>query len=243
MATNSFFRNTDYTPEQTLIQDLTTEMIQIHGEDFYYLPRKHEALDPLLNEDALSYFDDALEIEMYVKNWGGFGGFGDLLSKFGSSQNDQLELSVSRPRFSAEIGDKYNIPRPFEGDLVYFPINGYMFEITFVEHESTFYQRGSLQFWDLTLEKFSYSDERFTTGIPGIDKIQTNYSEVAETYELLFEDNNIISTETNIALIQEEYSIMKIDLYQGQNEIFQTEALDFVDFTETDPFGTAGIKY
>ena len=49
------------------------------------------------------------------------------------------------------------------------PINKKMFVIQHVEHESIFYQMGSLQTYDLRCELFEYSGERFDTGFPYLD--------------------------------------------------------------------------
>ena len=45
--------------------------------------------DSLFNEDAMSTFDSAHEIENYVANVDGFTGDGDLFSKFGVRISDQ----------------------------------------------------------------------------------------------------------------------------------------------------------
>jgi hypothetical protein len=49
------------------------------------------------------------------------------------------------------------------------PINKKMFVIQHVEHESIFYQMGSLQTYDLRCDLFEYSGERFDTGFPYLD--------------------------------------------------------------------------
>ena len=54
--------------------------------------------------------------------------------------------------------------RPNEGDLIYFPMSGSMFEIKFVEHENPFYQVGKLFVFKLQCELFEYSGEDFDTG-------------------------------------------------------------------------------
>ena len=62
--------------------------------------------------------------------------------------------------------------RPNEGDLIYFPLSGSMFEIKFVEHEDPFYQVGKLFVFKMTCELFEYSQEDFDTGIGDIDLIE-----------------------------------------------------------------------
>ena len=72
-----------------------------------------------------------------------------------------------------EINDRV---RPFEGDLIYFPLNDKLFEIRFVEHEKVFYQLGNLPLYTLTCELFEYSHEDIDTGVPQIDDIENEYS-------------------------------------------------------------------
>lgn len=90
MATNSFFQNYDFFNEQQLIDDLVIESIQIYGVDTWYVTRSLTSLDNIMNEDRLSVFDAAYQMEMYVKSVDGFQGEGDFLSKFGLQIRDQV---------------------------------------------------------------------------------------------------------------------------------------------------------
>ena len=47
MATNLYFNNVGSHTEQELINSLTSEVIQVHGMDVYYLPRT------LIKEDLI----------------------------------------------------------------------------------------------------------------------------------------------------------------------------------------------
>jgi hypothetical protein len=240
MATNFFFRNTDYSPEQNLMQDLADEMIKIHGIDVYYLPRNTNYIDPLFVEAASSSFEIAIPIEMYINNYEGFQGEGDLLTKFGLSIADKLVLSVSRRRFAEDIGSPQSLIRPREGDIVYFPFTKGIFEIKFVEHEAAFYQTGALQYFELQLEKFSYNSERFSTGIPAIDSIQQNYSLGDDNFEYLTENSYNLITEDNYNLINEIYALSDLDP-TNQNEEFENLADAFIDFSVTNPFSEGTV--
>jgi len=100
----------------------------------------------------------------------GFQGEGDFLSRFGLQIRDQAVFTVAIRTFERFVTrlDTAKI-RPNEGDLVYLPLNNKFFKIMHVEHESVFYQTGSLQVFDLKCELFEYSNERFHTGIEEID--------------------------------------------------------------------------
>ena len=235
MATNFFFRNTDYIPEQNLLNNLATEMIKIFGVDVYYIIRTTGTLDPLFTEAASSSFTLAIPIEMYINTYEGFRGEGDLLTKFGLSIADKLVLSVSRERFAEDIGSQYSLIRPNEGDLVYFPLSKGLFEIKFVEHEAAFYQTGALQYYELQLEKFNYNSETFNTGIADIDAVQANYSTSIDNFYILTEDGYHLQTESGYDLELETFAIDATNSV-NQNQEFQKFANTFVDFSITDPF-------
>ena len=235
MATNFFFRNSDYSPEQNLIDDLVQEMIKINGTDVYYILRDTNGVDPLLESAPNSLFNIAVPIEMYINSYSGFQGEGDLLTKFGLSIADKLVLSVSRSRFGEDIGSMYDLIRPREGDLVFFPFTKGIFEIKFVEHEDAFYPVGNLQYYELQLEKFNYNSERFNTGIPEIDSTQTSYSVADDNFAYMTQNGFDLITESGYDLVSEQYS-MELPDPASQNKSFDTAALEFIDFSVTNPF-------
>ena len=172
MPTNLYFNNTTSSAEQELINDLTSEVIKIHGMDVFYIPRTVVKEDLLLGEDVLSAFSTAFEIEMYLKTVEGFGGEGDLVTKFGLDVRDEVIFTVHKDRFNLAT----DMDKPLEGDLVFLPINKGLFEIKFVEHEQPFYQSGKNYSFDLTCELFQYSEEQLETGIADIDDIEREQS-------------------------------------------------------------------
>ena len=66
---NRFFNQYETATEQNVLEDLIIESLKIYGINGYYLPRTHVNLDMLFKEDASMKFDDALEIEMYLKTY------------------------------------------------------------------------------------------------------------------------------------------------------------------------------
>ena len=100
---NKYFNNYDFAREQDLVEDLILESIKIYGHSVKYLPRTTVKNDHLFGEDALSKFDESIEIEMYLKSMEGFEGDGQFLSKFGLEIRDQIVLTVSRKRFDQSI--------------------------------------------------------------------------------------------------------------------------------------------
>ena len=215
MAKNAFFENFSNSGEQNLIEDLIIESIKVYGIEVYYMPRSINAEDKLLNEDDLSSFDTAYLIEMYIRNIDSFEGEGDFLSKFGLQIRDSMTMTVARRTFDAEINGYTGEVRPNEGDLIYFPLNGKIFELMHVEHESIFYQMGSLQTYDLRAELFEYSGERFNTGIPDIDNRYDIYD---------------MTSNTGVA------NVDSVDSF-ADNFPIEQEADAIIDFTENNPWG------
>ena len=171
MATNLYFNNSSYA-EQELINSLTSEVIQIHGLDVFYIPRTIVKEDVLLGEDVLSKFSTAYEIEMYLKTTEGFGGDGDMVSKFGLDIRDEVIFTVHTDRFELAT----DMVKPLEGDLIFLPLSKGLFEIKFVEHEQPFYQSGKNYSFDITCELYQYSEEQLDTGIADIDNIEREQS-------------------------------------------------------------------
>jgi hypothetical protein len=277
MATNAYFNNFAYAREQDLVEDLTIEAIKIYGHNVKYLPRTRVNTDNLFGEDDLSKFDEAVDVEMYIKNVEGFEGEGDLLSRFGLEVRDQITFTVARKRFDQSItspklvtevgynlihesgdnntpsrqyltgsqdteammleGDDYlnTINRPQEGDLIYFPMVGKLFEIKFVEHEQIFYQTGRLQTYDVRCELFEYSSERIDTGNTEIDTIESTYSLDTLGYQFTLEDGTGVAQLEDGGTLLQEYRIETTDS-SANNEFFQTQADNILDFSEINPF-------
>jgi hypothetical protein len=167
MALNPFFLH-GTSSEQRLVQDLINEQLRMYGVEVLYLPRTFIKIDNILTEVTTSKFDDSFSIEAYVNNYEGYSGSGDILTKFGMSLRDEVSLIISKERFEdfiapflSDIDDSeiavYHRPR--EGDLIYFPLGGRLFEIKFVEHEQPFYQLGKTYVYELKCELFEYEDE------------------------------------------------------------------------------------
>ena len=177
MALNPFFLQGSPS-EQRLVQDLINEQLGIYGVEVTYIPRKFVNRQTIIEEVQQAKFDDNFSIEAYVNTYEGYGGQGDIMTKFGMSLRDELTLTISRERFEDFIGafltalpDEEIIvdTRPREGDLVYFPLGQRLFEIKFVEHEEPFYQLGKNYVYQLKCELFEYEDEVIDTSIDAID--------------------------------------------------------------------------
>ena len=179
MPTNSYFTQ-GTSGEQQLVEDLVVEQIKMFGVEVYYIPRTLVSEDTVLGEDSLNSFDSAYQIEAYLENVQGFGGDGDLFSKFGVRIADQVNFIIARKRFQDLVDDNTTLVvegRPNEGDLVYFPLANKLFSIQYVEHEQPFYQLNKIHVWGLKCELFEYSGEDLDTGVEEIEVIERNHAQ------------------------------------------------------------------
>lgn len=182
MALNPFFLQGSQS-EQNLVQQLINEQIRMYGVEIVYIPRKYLNQKTVIKENILSTFDEGYSIEAYVKSYAGFGGGGDILTKFGIQAKDELNLIISKERYEDYIGvfltdsdgevlDGYKLGhRPAEGDLIWFPLTDVIYEIKFVENEVEFYQLQNLYVYEIVCEPFEYEDEIIDTGIEDVDDV------------------------------------------------------------------------
>jgi len=217
MATNVYFGNYDNFNEQNLIDDLVIESIQIYGIDVTYISGLFNNIDAVFNEDDTPLYDEMYSFEVYVKNVDGFQGEGDFLSKFGLQIRDQVTFTVAIRTFERHVTRvNQNKIRPRENDIIWLPLNQKMYRITYVEHESVFYQSGSLQVYDIKCELMEYSNERFDTG----------------RYDIDHYFDNVSTTSTFVSTLENLANTDPI----AQNFEFEKLADDILDFSDVDPF-------
>lgn len=240
IATNFFFNNFQSSQEQLLLENLIIESIRIYGEDMYYIPRKLNNYDAVVGADDQSSYENAYPIEIYIKNIDGFQGDGSFMSKFGLEIRDRVVFSMAQRIFNEEVGTFTNQVRPNEGDLIYFPLNQKCFQIKYVNKQEMFYQLGALQTWEVTCELFEYSGEKFSTGIPEIDKLQKQFDVNQYTWAIRDQDGGLLLDEEGNMLVLEGSSVDNI-IPSADNDEIQRESDLFVDFTAYDPFSERSI--
>lgn len=236
------------TSEQRLIESLIIEAIKFYGFDVYYLSRTEGNLDNIFLEDTTSKFENAIPLEAYLENVDGYGGNGDLMSKFGIEIKDTATFVVARQRWDDVVarGRQSSIPlpnRPAEGDILYMPMTGSYFEVKRVEAQNPFYQLGKLYVYKLQCELYQYSSEEFNTGIEAVDDIEEKRSLDQQNYGFMLEDGsaliveNLLVTDTDVLVL--ENGMESIENYDplSDNDRFNTEAADILDFSEINPFG------
>ena len=182
--------------------------------------------------------------------------------------------------------DAANTDRPYEGDLVYHPILGKIFEISFVDHDEPFHQLDNNPIYKLNCKQYEYSSEALDTGITDIDSIEDTESRNTHDYQFTLEQStaqneeiNIQHARSNFGLLLEETAgdniigeddttsvgesiilenaadtgdvsyLLTEDYIVGdgvqdktaQNELFDKLDDNVLDFSESNPFGDAGV--
>ena len=256
MARNRFFNQ--YTPvkqEQSLVEDLIIESIKIYGIDGYYLPRTHVNLDKIYGEDASMLFDDALEMEFYIKSFDGFMGQEDFLAKFGLQIDESVTFAISQKRFTqslktsiiteysynmlTEDGDEllsnrnniseYDyeaIIRPREGDLIWIPMFESLYEIKFTQNIENFFQLGKLYTYELRCDRLEYSSERINTDIDEIDAVEDQYSLSTTNREKLLDEDAFLFLHEDGTFVVNEADVVVIAEIAADNEEIGQKIID-----------------
>lgn len=251
MATNFYFQSGipgGRIGEQRLMEDLIIESIKIYGFDLYYMPRTEVNPDSLFEDDTIARFENAIPLEAYLENVDGFGGDGELMSKFGIEIRDTATFVMARSRWNDVVGagrsNYLQLPsRPSEGDLLYFPLTRSYFEIKKVETHDPFYQLGKLYVYKLQCELWQYSSEELNTDIAEIDELEDLKSQNVSSFQFLLEsgsriilDNNDYNATDAGYLMVEGWS-QPVQDPLADNDTFNLDAQGILDFTEINPFG------
>lgn len=233
---NFYFNNFNNSAEQNLIEELIIESIGIYGLDVSYIPRTIISYSQEFREQEASVYNEALPVEAYIKNVDGFEGEGEFLSSFGVELREQITFSIANRTFASEVGRVIDRQRPLEGDLIWFGPRKALYTIKYVNVKPVFYQLGALQFYDVVCELFEYSNEVFNTGDPEIDDLYNNLlTVISGTFDAQTEDGAQLLSEDGDPLTLEEYSLDEISS-NAQNDFFEEEAAQILDFTYIDPF-------
>jgi len=283
MATNVFF-NHAVPQEQNLYEDLVVESLRMYGHDVLYLPRTIVEEDTILNEDISSRFAQSYTIEMYLENVEGTADAGDLMSKFGVYVQEEATFIASVRSWDRFVSSDSNLVtslRPNEGDLIYFPMSGALFEINYVQDDNPFYQLGKLFVFKMRCTLFEYSGEDMDTGTDAdLVELQQGYTEIYQLSgtngSFKYGENILLNTNVVAECVGYVYNSVtflydivlravtstmsvgdvltgetsgatgtisvvsdKLDIDDGvsQNKDFETNGSNYLDFSETNPFG------
>ncbi|QQG34040.1 neck protein [Aeromonas phage ZPAH1] len=199
---NPYVNNYAYGYSQAFARHLVSESVQMKGVEVFYIRRELVKLDLLFGEDMQSKFNNAFKVAMYLDTFEGYQGRQEFFSKFGMSVNDEAEFTISPELFNRQgDGEKAR-----EGDLIYFPMNNAIFEITWVEPNNPFYQNGQETQYKITAQKFIYSGEEIQPDFDptsfilgnesGLDKVR-NLDKRVDTSIIEYEEDDFVANEAD----------------------------------------------
>ena len=94
--------------------------------------------------------------------------------------------------------DATDSDRPLEGDVLYHPILGKLFEINFVDHDEPFYQLDNNPVYKMRCRLFEYSSEVLDTGITAIDEIEDDLSRQALIYQFTLQQSSAVNEDIRL---------------------------------------------
>lgn len=203
----NFFNNPH---EKEFYQDMVDEVFGIYGVECLYIPRDVVSIDSILGESYRSLMQRFVPIALLMEDTDYTSNI-DLMTQFGLKTDTMCNLFVSRRIFrNKSIVDREK--RPMEGDIIVFAntvstidmpvITNDIFQINHILNDKPFWRLGHYYTWLLECQVYTLSpNERFTTGLPQIDRITDdiiNQFERSNNKGLEIEKEKIIDfTETN----------------------------------------------
>lgn len=215
MASNPYFSFYEQNNEQNLMDDLVVESIRQFAHDLTYLPRDIDVNDDIMNEPIIQSYSNALDVEMYIKSWDNYQGEGQLLAKFGLEIRDQITFILTKRSFEQFIKPTSKKERPWEGDCIFIPMFGNVYQIKYVSSaDAAFFMLGKGYAWEITAELLEFSNEQFKTGRDEIDDLNPPFEHADDP------DYDLDEYDTN-----------------SQNSKIQDESDQIIDWSERSPFG------
>ena len=173
----------------------------------------------VFGEDPNSRFEKAWKFAAWLNSFESYEGQQSFFSKFGHHQNDEVRISINPGLFKYQVNGK----EPKLGDLIYLPMDNSLFEITWVEPYTPFYQMGKNPIRVIVAQKFIYSGEKLAPQFQEKPEIEDPY--------------NGLDLEPILNL--DGFIDQKIDQF-GENVQAQNEARPFVE--PFDPIGTNPVN-
>lgn len=168
-------------------------------------------------------------------------GYNILMEDSENLLNEDMQLgSDGRPLINY---DYENILRPREGDLIWVPMMGYMYEIKFTENIENFFQLGKLYTYEMRCDRYEYSSERIDTGVADIDGIEDQFSLSTDNVEKsLLEDGELLLLEDGTRIVNEGTVVVNADV-AADNEYIGEKLIDddVLDFSEKNPFALTRV--
>ena len=254
MATNQYFKN-KVRSEQQLYEDITIEALQMYGQDVYYLPREIKNLDKIfLDPDLMNDFYSVVS----RKRWSQLIGANLEKQNFRPREGDLIYLTLTNSCFEIR---RVETETPFYqlSQLPTFRLQCELFEysgedfdtgidtVQDIETEGSFKYHLSLDSgggrfiqgetvtqvfdtYNMTGEVAFASDSGNTLHLIHSGATDGLFHEWTTTKSVVGNQSQHVATPTSINQINDI-------LNDNQNKTFDDFESDFLDFSESNPFG------
>ena len=101
--------------------------------------------------------------------------------------------------------------RPQEGDLVYHPILGKMFQINFVDHDQPFHQLDNNPVYKLRCQQFEYSQERIDSGVTVLDNVESELTLDIGEHQFTLEQSSAVNENIRILHAANETGLLLLN--------------------------------
>lgn len=188
---NPYFNFKDYPQEQQFYADFFDEIIRMVGADCLYIPRSMYSVDDILQEPYQVLFDRYYSIPVIQTNPSEPYTNNAPIPTFFGMRWDTTSSWYMSIRMFKELGIEESFRlRPLEGDLILIgpDRNSWrdpkytftMFEINYVGSDEPWWPLGKPYLFALSVQDFTYSQEKMATGKEEIDSVATQFSNEAE---------------------------------------------------------------
>jgi len=120
--------------------------------------------------------------------------------------------------------DATDSDRPLEGDVIYHPVLGKLFEINFVDHDEPFYQLDNNPVYKMRCRLFEYSSEALDTGITAIDAIEDNLSRQALIYQFTLEQSSAVNEDIRLEWGHSQDAGLVLEETDGDNIVAENDS-------------------
>ena len=120
--------------------------------------------------------------------------------------------------------DATDSDRPLEGDVIYHPVLGKLFEINFVDHDEPFYQLDNNPVYKMRCRLFEYSSEALDTGITAIDAIEDNLSRQALIYQFTLEQSSAVNEDIRLEWGHSQDAGLVLEETDGDNIVGENDS-------------------
>lgn len=197
-----------------LMNDLFEEGVVLYGNEIIYIRQEYMNEENVFGEHLTKILDKATPMMAFVENTDGWDDVGDMFSKFGYRNMEQMRIQIPKNMFH----DLSWYPRV--GDVIYLPVAKNMWEIESVhdDKENTFHPLGQHVSYQIGCKSYLFDH-------------------VEASDELMADDNEHVESITSV-LFGDGTSETAVDFDVDQkNDPIEQAKEGIVDDSEDDPLG------